>query len=245
MGLDETREGFLAAILGELLKRCDVQCRAYCNQRSDQRSGHNEPHEEPANEEACCRAFKSPLQIAKPGVAHLEPLKACLRDRIGQSERQNDQRPPEDRLESIVPGRSRLMEADAAKDSPGQPVAARTKDREVTEEGGQHEADQAGQFPELLYAQSEQEYEGVEWNENSDCDQEPDQQLTCSSSVFEGLSEHLSVGPEILTRIGGQPEAVDAESDRQEHGSSNPDPPVFPVKSQELNGTGWQPKAGG
>src|SRR5437899_7100531 len=98
MGLDEASEGLLAAVLGELLKRCDIQCCAYCNQRSDQRPGYKKPHEQPANEEACCGAFKSPLQIAKPRVAHLESLKACLRDRIGQPDRQNDQCPPEDRL---------------------------------------------------------------------------------------------------------------------------------------------------
>src|SRR5206468_6772329 len=245
MGLDEASEGLLTAVLGELLKRCDIQCCAYCNQRSDQRPGYNKPHEQPANEEACCRAFKSPLQIAKPCVAHLEPLEASLRNRIGQSKRQNDQGPPEDRLDSIVPGRSRLMEANSAKDGPGQPVAARTIDREVTEEGGQHEADQAGQFPELLHAQSEQEYERVEWNENGDCDQEPDQQLTRSTGILERLSEHLSVGPEKLARVGGQPEPVDAESDRQEHGSPNPDPPIIPIKPQKLNGAGRQPKAGG
>src|SRR5215470_433700 len=46
-------------------------------------------------------------------------------------------------------------------------------------------------------------------------------------------------------RVGGQPEPVDAESDRQEHGSPNPDLPIIPIKSQKLNGTGRQPKAGG
>src|SRR6266702_5925 len=101
------------------------------------------------------------------------------------------------------------MKANSAKDAPGQPVAARTIDREVTEDGGKHEADQAGQLSELLHAQSQQEQERVEWNENGDCNQESDQQLTCSPGIFERLSEHLSVGPEKLARVGGQPETVD------------------------------------
>src|SRR5262245_8753785 len=118
------------------------------------------------------------------------------------------------------------MKANSAKDGPGQPVAARTIDRVVTEEGGQDEADQPRQFPELVYAQGEQEQQSVEWDKNGDCDQKSDQQFTRSPGIFEGLSENLCVGPEKLTGVGGQPKAVDAKGDGQKHGSSNPDPPI-------------------
>src|SRR5262245_36026584 len=138
-----------------------------------------------------------------------------MRNQINKTKCQNNQSPPEHRPDCIVPSRSRLMEANTAKDGPSQSIAARTIDRIMTEDGREHEADQAGQFPELVHAQSEQEEESIEWNEDGDRDQESDQQLARSPGIFERLSEHLSIGPEKLARVGGQPEAVNAKGDRQ------------------------------
>ncbi len=85
------------------------------------------------------------------------------------------------------------MESHASKDSPAQSVATSAKNGVMTEHGCEGKADHARQLPDQALGQRQQEDEGIEWNQNSDRDQEADQKLARGSRIFEGLAEHLRV----------------------------------------------------
>jgi hypothetical protein len=98
------------------------------NCRGEHRDQHREPHQEAADEQVPAGADKASLQVAIPGIAHLEALERRAGERIGEAERQHCPAPPPDRADRIMDGVAGLMKPQSPEHRAGQPVAARQID---------------------------------------------------------------------------------------------------------------------
>src|ERR1041384_8184173 len=117
------------------------------------------------------------LDITIIRVAQLEALKARLRERIGEPERNADHRPPENRTHRIAPGRAGLMEADTTIDGSREPIPPRAIDSELPEQRQNDERGQSGYLTEPAAPERGEEKDDVEWHQQSDGDQETEQQF--------------------------------------------------------------------
>ncbi len=195
------------------------------------------PQHDAAQQQPRCAALEPAGQVAEEGVAHLESFEPRLRGREREAERQNRQRPPEQRADRIAPGRAGLVKADAAQDRAGQAVAARAVDRVVAEQCQQHEAQNAGRFADHAAAERDDEEHRIERHQDGERHQEAEQQFAGGAGVFEAVARQFGFRPQEAADVGGEPEPVDAEREHQQHGAANQQPPVAAAVAEKANGS--------
>ena len=201
----------------------------------DDRSDDDEPDRQPAQEQRRSRTGKRAVQVAVAGVAHLVALQARLRPRISEPERHDGERPPQQRKERITPGRAVLIEPHPAEHRAGQPVAARPIQRELAEQHQQQKADRRNRGCRGLKRQRRGGDRAVERTDDGDGDQKTAEELGGKPGIFQRLAADLGIAPQITPHVGREPEAINAEREREQRGALGAQPPIGRFLAEKID----------
>ncbi len=216
--------------------RVPVDGGGHIDRREGERPDHRKPHQQAAEEQPPARALEAALKVAVVGVAHLEAFEPGHRERIGEAEGEHDHDPPEAPAHRIAQGRAVLMAAHAAVDGAGEPVAPGAIDGELAEEEQDRKAQRTGELPDRAKPQRCHEQHQVERHQHGDGDQEADQQLGGGAGILQGFAGDFGAGPQEAPHVGGKPEPVDAERDREQRRAADQQPPIGVLIADETRG---------
>src|SRR5262249_47170485 len=114
----------------------------------------------------------------------------------------------------------------------------------LSEQTQQDKAEDACKLADEPEIESCGEDEAIDRNEDCDRNQEADQELARGPGIFKGLAEHFGVRPKETTLVGGEPETIDAEGDRQEDDATEHQTPIIAVPSEKPDGARYLDEKG-
>ena len=130
-----------------------------------------------------------------------------------------------------------LIEAHAAQYRTGQPVTARSEERELAEQRQEQKADGRNRRRSALERQRRRGDRGIERTDDGDRDQKTAQELGGEPGIFQRLTADLGIRPEVPAYVGRKPEAIDAEREHKKRSALDAQPPIGPFLAEEIDRT--------
>src|SRR5207344_2959060 len=138
-------------------------------------------------EQSKARSLEAAAKVAVERIPHLVALETGNLEWVGKPESQRRYGPPQHRPESVAPGRTFLMKAQAAIDRAREAITTSAVDGILAKQAKRCKGDEARQFPQNAEIERRQKDSAVDWNQKGNRHQEAEQQLQRGAGILKRL----------------------------------------------------------